>query len=139
MLKEVAMKYYTAQNYNCAETIIRAANEYYNLGLHDYDMKLVGCYGGGIQTGNTCGAFLSAAAVLSMKYIEQRAHESADIRPAAMLLTKRFNEIFPSTLCREIKPVFFDKTVRCQRTVETACDVLEAVIAEYEAQKAENA
>jgi len=135
-LKEVAMKYYLNENYNCAETVLRAGNEYYNLGLHDYDMKLVGCYGAGIQTGNTCGAFLGAAAILSMKYIEAKAHESADIRPAAMLLTRRFNEVFPSTLCREIKPVFFNKEIRCRKTVETACDVLEQVIAEYEAQKA---
>lgn len=135
-LKECAMKYYFDQNYNCAETIIHAANEYYSLGLHDYDMKLVGCYGAGIQTGNTCGAFLSAAAVLSMKYIEAKAHESADIRAAAMLLTRRFNEKLTSTVCREIKPVFFNRETRCQKTVETACDVLEEVIAEYDAQLA---
>ena len=32
MLKERAKEYYN-QNYNCAETIVRAANDEYNLGL----------------------------------------------------------------------------------------------------------
>ena len=32
MLKDLAAKYYQ-QGYNCAETIIRAGNKYYNLGL----------------------------------------------------------------------------------------------------------
>ena len=64
MLKDIFEKYYFEQNYNCAETILRAANEYYELGLHDKDMILVGAYGAGIQCGNTCGAILSAAAVL---------------------------------------------------------------------------
>ncbi len=34
MLKDVADKYYFAQNYNCAETTLHAANEHYDLGLH---------------------------------------------------------------------------------------------------------
>ena len=31
MLKDFFEKYYYEQNYNCAETMIRAANEYYDL------------------------------------------------------------------------------------------------------------
>ena len=65
MLKDCYSKYYFDQNYNCAETLLRAANEYYGLHLHDRDMILVGAYGAGIQCGNTCGAVLAAAAVLS--------------------------------------------------------------------------
>ena len=41
MLKDIFEKYYFDGNYNCAETMIRAANEYYSLGLHDRDMILV--------------------------------------------------------------------------------------------------
>ena len=29
MLKDIIGKYYFEQNYNCAETILRAGNEYY--------------------------------------------------------------------------------------------------------------
>ena len=70
MLKDVYQKYYFEQNYNCAETLLRAANDYYDLKLHDRDMIMVGAYGAGIQCGNTCGAVLAAASVLSMKYVE---------------------------------------------------------------------
>ncbi len=92
MLKEICEKYYYEQNYNCAETLIRAANEYYDLGLHDRDMIMLGGYGAGIQTGNTCGAVLAAVSVLSMKYVEQKAHESKDIKPVTTLLIREFNE-----------------------------------------------
>ena len=67
MFKETLAKYYDEGNYNCAETMIRAGNEYYELGLHDRDMIAFGGFGGGIQTGNTCGAVLAAVSVLSMK------------------------------------------------------------------------
>ena len=42
---------------------------------------MLGCYGGGIQTGNTCGAILATFSVLSIKYVEKKAHESKDIKP----------------------------------------------------------
>ena len=67
MLKDVYQKYYFERNYNCAETLLRAANDYYDLKLHDRDMIMVGAYGAGIQCGNTCGAVLAAASVLSIK------------------------------------------------------------------------
>lgn len=135
MLKDLLPKYYFEQNYNCAETIIRAGNEYYNLGLHDRDMIMVAAFGAGIQSGNTCGAVLAGASILSMKYVEQRAHESQDIRPVVMKMMRKFNEVYASTLCKDIKPQSFKPEYRCQKTIETACDILEEVISEYENEK----
>lgn len=132
MLKDEIRKYYFDQNYNCAETILRAGNDYYNLGLHDYDMKMVGAFGAGIQCGNTCGAILSAASILSMKFIETKAHESADIKSLGTNLIRKFNMKYGSTLCKDIKPQSFKPEYRCQMTVEAACDILEEVIAEFE-------
>ena len=136
MLKDLLPKYYFDQNYNCAETILRAANKYYDLGLHDKDMILVGAYGAGIQSGNTCGAVLSVAAVLSLKYVEAKAHESEDIRPVVQKMMRKFNEKYGSILCKDIKPQSFKPEYRCQMTIETSCDILEETIAEYEAERA---
>lgn len=135
MLKDHIAKYYFEQNYNCAETILRAANDYYDLQLHDKDMIMVGAYGAGIQAGNTCGAVLSVAAILSLKYVEAKAHESEDIRPVVQKMLRKFNEKYNSTLCKDIKPQSFKPEYRCKMTVETACDILEETIKEYEAEK----
>ena len=132
MLKDIADKYYFSQNYNCAETIIHAANEYYNLGLHQRDMVMLSGYGAGMQTASTCGALLSTISVLALKYVETRAHESKDLQPVTFLLTKKFKEAFSSTLCKDIKPQSFRKEIRCQNTVHKACDILEEVLAEYQ-------
>lgn len=136
MLKDLLGKYYFDQNYNCAESILRAGNEYYDLGLHDRDMIMVAAYGAGIQTGNTCGAVLAGASILSMKYVEQRAHESEDIRPVVTKLMQKFNAAYGSVLCKDIKPQSFKPEYRCQKTIEKACDILEEVFAEYENGKA---
>ena len=136
MLKDYYEKYYFEQYYNCAETLIRVANDYYDLKLHDRDMIMLGAYGGGIQTGNTCGAILAAASVLSMKYVEQKAHESKDIKPITTALIREFNKKYGSVLCKDIKPQSFDPQFRCKNTIEVACDILEAVITDYENAKA---
>lgn len=135
MLKDHISEYYFEKNYNCAETILRAANDYYDLQLHDKDMIMVGAYGAGIQSGNTCGAILSAAAVLSLKYVEEKAHESEDIRPVVQKMMRKFNEKYNSTLCKDIKAQSFKPEYRCKATVEAACDILEDTIKEYEAEK----
>jgi len=132
LLKDLYDKYYYEGNYNCAETIIRAGNEYYGLGLHDRDMIAFGGFGAGMQTGNTCGAVLAGISILSMKYIEAKAHESADIKPVTKLLMRRFNERYGSVLCKDIKPQSFKPDVRCKLTIEAACDIIEDVIAEYD-------
>ena len=135
MLKNIFEKYYFDGNYNCAETMIRAANEYYSLGLHDRDMIMVGGFGAGMQCGSTCGAVLSAVAVLSMKYIAERAHDSKEIKPVTQSLMRSFTEKYGSTLCKDIKPQSFNPEYRCKKTIESACDILEKVIAEFEAGK----
>ncbi len=132
MLKDTFEKLYYDMNYNCAETLIRAANEYYDLGLHDRDMIAFGGFGAGIQTGNACGAILAAVSVLSMKYIEKNAHESKDIKPVTTEFIRRLNAEYGSILCKDIKPQSFQPDIRCRATVETVCDVLEQVIAEHD-------
>jgi len=131
MLKDLIGKYYFDGNYNCAESLLRAANDYYELGLHDRDMIMQGGFGAGIQAGLTCGAFLSAVSVLSFRYIEQKAHECDDINPVVNMLIAAFLEKMQSLNCAEIKPRVFVEGKRCLATVEAACDALEEVIERY--------
>ena len=136
MLKDYTEKYYYDQNYNCAETLLHAANGYYGLGLENREMKLAAGFGGGMQTGNICGCVLSAIRIFSMKYVEAKAHESEDIKPLTQLFLRRFREALNgSLLCRDLKAEYFRPETRCYATVQAACDVLEDVLKEYENKK----
>lgn len=136
MLKDLIGKYYFDGNYNCAESLLRAANEYYGMGLHDQDMIMIGGYGAGMQAGLTCGALLGAIAVLSYKYVPVKAHESDDVNPIVNRLLADFTARMESIVCAEIKPRVFVEGKRCLATVEAACDALEATIAAYGPEKA---
>ena len=129
MLKDHIEKYYFDQNYNCAEAMLHAANEYYGLGLDEKAMKLVSGFGAGMQTGNICGTVLSGIAVISQKYVETKAHESADIKPVTQKYLRSFREALNgSLLCKDLKAQYFQPEKRCLAVVLEACDVLEQII-----------
>lgn len=134
MLKDLAAQYYK-QGYNCAESITRAGNEYYNLGLDEKAFRMTGAFGGGLQVGDICGALSGSACVISSKYIETKAHECADLRPIMLKLVRAFQTKFSSRLCAQIKAKFYSKEVACLNTVTTAAEVLEETINEYEKDK----
>ena len=48
---ECIEKYYIDYNYNCSETLIHAANEYYGLNLDEESMKMMSGFGGGMFVG----------------------------------------------------------------------------------------
>lgn len=131
MLKETAVKYYR-MGYNCAESIIRAGNEVYDLGLHDKDMIMTAAFGGGFQLGDVCGALSGAACVISSRYVEVKAHDCEFLRPLTQKLVIAFQKRMGSRLCAQIKPVFHSKEKKCEQTVEAAASVLEEVIKEWD-------
>ena len=131
MLEDVARKYYQ-QGYNCAESMIRAGNEYYGLGLNDKDMNMLAGFGGGLQVGDVCGALTGAICVISSKYVETKAHDTAILKPLTVKLIKAFQTEFGSRLCMQIKPKSYDTRLHCQNTVGVAASVLEQVIQQWE-------
>lgn len=129
-LRDVAEQYYF-NNYNCAESVFLAANEYFGLGLDASSAKLVGGFGGGVQTGSACGAFLAAVSVISAMCIDDRAHNSNVLRPLVNDISDGLADRLGSTLCREIRPAVFEPERRCFVTVSTVCDLLEEAVERY--------
>lgn len=127
MLSEIAVKYYR-MGYNCAESILHAGNEFYNLGLHEEDMRMVAGFGGGLQIQDVCGALCGAVCIVSRRYVETKAHDCEALRPLTQKLVLSFQERMGSCLCEEIKPVFFIKERRCERTVELAANVEDVIL-----------
>ena len=134
MLKDIAKTYYFNQNYNCAECIIHAANDYYDLGLHDHDMRMVACQGAGFQCGEMCGALNAAGCVLSCLFVKERAHEGALITQTNGMMVKLFQEELKGLYCRDLRRMYFKQAQRCLFTVNIACDCLEKVIDKYKDQ-----
>ncbi len=131
-MKEIAKKYYQ-QGYNCAEALLHAGNEFYNLNMDENSMKVASVFGGGMQVGDICGALSGACMVIGMKYVESKAHDQSDVvRNVTTKLIRAFQEHFHSRVCANIKVNFFDPQVRCLNTVMDSAEILEKVLKQYD-------
>lgn len=127
MLKEKATALYES-GYNCAETVILAANEVYNLGLSEKEVKLMAGFGGGMGCGQVCGALSGAIAAISAKLVETKAHDCPELAPACTEMVREFKIRLTDTQCKNLKAKFFNRENRCLHTVLDACDALEKVL-----------
>ena len=51
-IEELTAQYYLEKDCNCAETVLHATNDAYQLGLDDNAMKVIGGFGGGCGCGH---------------------------------------------------------------------------------------
>ena len=122
-------RYYLEKDYNCAETILRAANEEYLLGLNEDSFRLVSGFGGGMGCGGTCGALSSAMAVISMFLVEERAHATEGFKEKCANFCQTFERELGSTKCSVLKEKYTQEDSRCYKTVEISYRLLENFLA----------
>ena len=129
-LKERAGYYYFTLDKGCAEAILLAANEVYELGLTEAETGLFAGFRTGMGCGSTCGSLTGAIGVLSRKYAGR-----ADLKE----LCARFVEVFERKLacgatdCATLAARYKTETSRCRAAVELTAEALEEFIAKLEA------
>lgn len=127
-LEKKAKYLYTEKNTNCAETLLEACNQTYHLGLDSSSIRLMGGFGGGLQTGSVCGALCGCTAALSALLIEDKAHECRPLHEAEVLLIRNFRSLLGDTLCSKIKPVHHSSETRCLDTVLLAAKAMDQTV-----------
>ncbi|MCC5909256.1 MAG: C-GCAxxG-C-C family protein [Clostridiaceae bacterium] len=132
MLKEKAIKYYDKKyDLNCAEAIVYAANEVYELNLSRDALKAMAGFGGGMAVEDTCGAVTGAVAVLGIIFVEEKAHESDKIKELVKKLFNRFEEKMGTCNCKLLKEKYREEEpIKCKNVVAMAAEVLEGIIEE---------
>ncbi len=113
---------------NCAENLLLSANRKYGLNLPEEYVKLVSPYGGGMSTGNTCGALLGALAALGMMYGEEKPTENKKMKAAAAAYVRLFEENFGSLKCSVIRPVFMDEAKTCTPLIIKSGELFDYVV-----------
>lgn len=113
---------------NCAEVLLRSANDCYQLDLEEKSYKLIQGFGGGFYAGKTCGAFSGALAGLGVLYTKERPNEQQAIKQAAQFLVEEFEKAFGSLDCNSIKEAYRDPITGCNPVKLRAGQVMEQVI-----------
>lgn len=134
MLCEVAEKYYLGGDYNCAESVLLAANEAYGFGLDaETSLKLVSAFGGGMGCGKLCGAVAGSMAALGFAAVTGRAHATEGFKDLCAETAAKLEAALGSTECAQVKPAFFCEETRCLGAVKAACAVIEKRLGTLEA------
>ncbi len=128
MLRDKAGYYYTNEDCNCAEAIIRAANDVYDLGINDAGLRAFGGFGGGVGCKHLCGAAAACVGALGARYIETVSHQSKKMKGKNAKVITEFQKTFGSEMCACIVPEFQDKKTKCLGVVQTAADILEKLM-----------
>ena len=126
---------YLEKDYNCAESVLRGADQAFGLKLPEAGLKLAGGFGGGFGCGHTCGALCGAIAAISACKIKSRAHEDPAFKDVCAGFTARFQAELGGLLCSELKPRYQQEGKRCLAVVEKTMALLEQYRTEMEETK----
>ena len=126
-LEELATDYYDVKRKNCAQAILLAANDYYNLNLtEDADILLAG-FGGGMGCGRLCGCLAASISVLGKLFGKRE-----DFRGICKEFVSVFEEKLAcgSTECSDLTAKYKNPETRCLPTVVIAARALDEYISE---------
>ncbi|MDV3426467.1 MAG: C-GCAxxG-C-C family protein [Bacillota bacterium] len=133
MLIETVKKYYDKSfNLNCAETIVYAANEEYNLNLNRDALKMMASFGGGMGIESICGAITGSLSVLGIMFVKEKGHESNFIKSLSREFFQRFEAKFGTKDCDQLKAKYRNDEIRCSIMIYKAAEVLDEIIKENE-------
>ncbi|MBR0137108.1 MAG: C-GCAxxG-C-C family protein [Erysipelotrichaceae bacterium] len=136
MLRDELIRYYyrgNGYNYNCAESMLRACNDYFNLNLPDVLFYAASGYGGGMGHNELCGGLASAVSVLGVLYsVNGKGHDSPYLRELTNELFSRFEEKLGKGKCKELKELYSIPERRCEPILVICADVLEDIISRNE-------
>jgi len=128
LLNDRAKEYFIDQDFNCAETAIRAIRDEYSLDISEDDLKLVSAFGGGMGCGKTCGVLCGCLAAYGKMDVKNRAHEDKSFAVRCKALCDAFNSKLGNTQCAELKLIYRNDKTRCLRTVELGLEAFEEFI-----------
>ena len=127
---ELIMKYRNKDNYDysCSETILRAADEYYNLNLSDNEFKMVAPFSGGMFEGDLCGIVSAAVCVLGILFTDGVAHTSPVLIEAVKKYKGLFYTNFDSITCNELVQEYRDELNGCTDLIVKGAVLLDEVV-----------
>ena len=107
---------YFVENYNCAQSVLRAVLEKYDLYFEEATNAMAGMGGGVGLEGNVCGAIVGAVAALGVlhgqKFKDYEEQKEASYISSAKLIYK-FKKKFKTVICDDLTGITMaDKQIR---------------------------
>lgn len=130
ILLDKVKKYYDKNHYdlNCAETIVYAANEEFNMNLDGNSLKSAAAFGGGMAIEDVCGVVTGSLIILGILFTKKRAHESDRIKTLTTEYITRFQNALGTLNCKQLKAEYKTDLERCSKMLYEGAVILENII-----------
>lgn len=125
-----SLKKYSDKSYdlNCAEKMLYAANEEYNMGLSKQTLKTMAGFGGGMGAESVCGAISGSVAVISLLFTNINGHESKQVGDLCKEFYEKFEQIMGTANCSELKEKYNKDDNGCVYMLEIATKLLDEIV-----------
>ena len=122
--------YYKEKGFNCAETVLNAANEAWDLQLSEDAKKLMAGFGGGMGKAIVCGAVSGGVAALSHKMVNETGHKSPELMNTVRKFIDAVRKECGSENCKDIHGKYATSEERCLPTIRKISEILDQVYEE---------
>ena len=119
--------YYREKGFNCAETVLCAANDAWDLHLEPAVIRTMGGFGGGMGTRNVCGAVSGGIAALSCRYVEVTGHQSPLLMAKVRLFMNTVKERLGDEKCAFLGPKYRSESEGCLTTIRLVAEILDEI------------
>jgi C_GCAxxG_C_C family probable redox protein len=129
MLMEKINKYYTKEyDLNCAEVMIYAASDEYNMKLKSETLKTMSSFGGGMGIESVCGAITGSLAVIGILFTKEKAHEGERVKNLCKEFFEKFEVKLSTNNCGSLKAKYRKEDIGCRIMIETAAEILDEIV-----------
>jgi len=136
MLKDEVVKYYypgNGYNYNCAEAMLRALNDYYHLDLSRDILYAASSFGGGAGHDEMCGGIASVLAVLGVLFSQNgKGHDSIKMNELRRRFFEEFDKVYEKTDCVFLKSNYYVPVHKCEAVLVNIAEFVEKLLEESE-------
>lgn len=129
MLIDKINKYYTKKyDFNCAEVLIYAASDEYNMNLKSETFKTMSSFGGGMGVESVCGAITGSLAVIGILFTKEKAHEGNRVKKLCEEFFQKFEAKLGNDNCAKLKAKYRKEDTSCRVMIETAARILDEIV-----------
>ena len=129
MLMDNINKYYTKEyNFSCAEVLIYAASDEYNMNLKSETFKTMSSFGGGMGIESVCGAITASLAVIGILFTKEKAHEGNRVKKLCQEFFQKFEVKLGTNNCAKLKAKYKKEDIGCRVMIETAAEILDEIV-----------
>jgi len=129
MLKELVKQGFgKKEDLSCSETILYGANKVYKMGLSGDCLRLSSAFGGGMGMENVCGVVTGSLMVLGYLFVNDRAHQTPELKELAKELFDRYSKEMDSFDCKPLKDRYRTEEKKCYDIILKGAEILDEII-----------